>query len=275
MRINRSSNARHFSLPIALAAAIVTLVTGCSSSTGGADGARPNTQSPELAPDNRPQRTPEQALEELLSAERRGDFGASYAYVVHAGDGVAASESQWRRARGDLPRAESFTVKGSGSKVIASVEHQPALDPFVGLVPARERQTWSAVRVDRGWLLKPQPRVEPEFAPETGAVEAAGDWYRAVQRCDQVAAERVQGLATLFDTTSQTPRLCGVSGPPQVETNVRSLPAGPISGDIVAQYSNAALQWGRVVRVTAPVPIAIVLAPLGNTWKVIGVSDLG
>jgi hypothetical protein len=51
------------------------------------------------------------------------------------------------------------------------------------------------------------------------------------------------------------------------------LPDGPISADIVAEYDTGALGWARVVNVSAPVQVSIVLAPIGDAWKVIGLGD--
>ena len=51
------------------------------------------------------------------------------------------------------------------------------------------------------------------------------------------------------------------------------LPPGPASTDLVAQYSADVDQWARAVPVTAPVRFTVVLAPLGDAWRVIAVSD--
>jgi hypothetical protein len=243
-------------------AAVLVFAAGCSSSEASSDGSRSS------------QVSPERALEQLFAAEQRGDYDASYAYVVHTDPGgVAATKAQWRQARQDLPAVLDFTVNSVDGKVVATVTHEPTLDPFVGLVPARELQTWTPERSGDGWLLRPDPTVDPVLPTDAGAVDAAREWYRAVQRCDQAAAERLQAVTTLFDSTSNDARVCGAGGDARVDASVARLPAGPISGDIVAQYSSSALSWGRVVQVVAPVPLSIVLAPLGDAWRVVGIGD--
>ena len=80
-------------------------------------------------------------------------------------------------------------------------------------------------------------------------------------------------MSKLFDTTTTTSRICGRADAARVDDAVARLVPGPLSADIVAQYSDAALVWGRVVTVDDPVAIEVVLAPIGDTWKVIGVGD--
>jgi hypothetical protein len=260
---------------VACLAACVVVATGCSASSGGSDGA-PRTSRVRAAvpPGAHPQSSPQRALEQLLASERRGDFDASYAYVVHPDTGEGpTTKAQWRRQRQDVPRVVEFTVKQVVDRAIATVTHQPRLDPFIGLVPARERQTWTAIRAGDGWLLRPEPKVQPVFPANDHALQVAREWYQAVQRCNEAGAERLQGVAPLFDATSVDTRVCGAAGDTRLEPNVGRLSAGTISGDIVAQYSNSALGWARVAHVVAPVPLSIVLAPIGDTWKVIGIGN--
>ena len=55
---------------------------------------------------------------------------------------------------------------------------------------------------------------------------------------------------------------------------VGRLESGPTSAELVAQYTDAALEWARVVPVEAPItPFTVVLAPIGDEWRVVGVSD--
>jgi hypothetical protein len=55
---------------------------------------------------------------------------------------------------------------------------------------------------------------------------------------------------------------------------VGPLESGPTSAELVAQYTDAALQWARVVPVEGPTaPFKVVVAPIGSDWRVVGISD--
>jgi hypothetical protein len=68
-------------------------------------------------------------------------------------------------------------------------------------------------------------------------------------------------------------QVCGSTGAPTLDPTIAKLPDGPPSADLVAEYDTGALNWARVVNVTAPVKVSIVLAPVGDGWKIIGLGD--
>ena len=229
-----------------------------------------------MAPDNQPQANARGALALLLASEQRNDHEASYHLVVHGDSEPYPTAAKWVRARRDLPNITGFHVESPGTattQVVAIVDHEPKLDPFVGDVPAHERQTWKAHPAGNGWLLEQEPTIEPQYPDDHGAIDAARMWFTTVQRCDQKAAAALQGVETLFNALSSDVRVCGSDGAPTLASSAVKLPDGPISADIVAEYDTGALDWARVVTVTAPVQMSIVLAPIGDAWKVIGFGD--
>lgn len=163
-------------------------------------------------------------------------------------------------------------LAGAGAQAVAVVDHKPGLDPFVGLSPAHDHETWRATRAGSGWLLYQQPKFVFDLPADSAAAQAARAWVAAVQRCDRKAAAALQAVTTLFDSTSTTPTLCHAAG--TVKTGATgALAPGPASGDIVAQYTANALHWARVVQIETPMRFAVVLAPIARTWKVLGISD--
>lgn len=158
------------------------------------------------------------------------------------------------------------------SKVVAVVEHVPGLDPFKGLSLAQERQTFTGRKDGRGWLVDGDPETEPILPSDALAVEAATAWVGAVQACDKDRASQLEAVATLFGSADGAVGLCGKAGAVTAE-GVVQLSAGVASTDIVAQYSTDALGWARVVRITAPASFGVVVAPLGDRWKVLGLTD--
>ncbi len=258
-------------------AVLALAVTGCSSSNHKADGSTPSSSSgaiagSEVGEGTRPRSSAVVALRELLADEQKNDHAASFALVLHGVGQPYMTMSQWRRRRAELPAITAFSVKAGGDGVaIATVEHQPGLEPFRGLSAARERQVWKASNVRGGWLLHAEPDTRLLLPPDSGSKVAALAWARAVQKCDQSAAEKLQGVSTLFGTITESVRLCKNTGDVTVGEPV-ALSSGPLSADIVAQYTTDALLWARVVPVTAPVQLRVILAPIGNDWKVIGVG---
>jgi hypothetical protein len=251
-------------------------IYGCSSSKPAADAPKAKIPEVAVAADNKPQPSAEAALQLLLTAEQRNDHEASYAVVVHGAGQSFPSAAKWADARRDRPGITGFKVEKPGAganEVVAVVDHQPMLDPFVGDVPAREREIWKAHPAGNGWLLEQEPELEPQYPDERGAIDAARTWFTTVQRCDQKAAAGLQGVKTLFNSLSSDVRVCGSTGAPTLDPTIAKLPDGPLSADIVAEYDTGALNWARVVNVTAPVKVSIVLAPVGDAWKIIGLGD--
>jgi hypothetical protein len=245
-----------------------TAPTTAAATAPGATGAADRTALPAGAT---PADSLEAAVTTLLTAEQGGDHATSYALLSATSRAEFASEADWERRRSQLPAMTSFHVEQADDHgVVAVVDHQPGLDPFVGLSET-ERQTWTGVETARGWLVDGEPDREYVLPSDDGVAPAATAWLQAVQRCDQAAADARQAVPDLFGDLSKAQGLCGSTA--AVATGpVGALEAGPASSDIVAQYTTDALGWARVVRVTAPVEIGVVLAPIGTDWKVLGVT---
>ena len=250
-------------------------ICSCSSSKPVADAPDAKIPAVAAAPDNHPQPTAQAALESLLTSEQHNDHEASYAFVVHGASQPYPTAAKWTKARRDLPGITGFHVEKptTGGEVVAIVDHEPTLDPFVGDVPAHERQTWKARPAGAGWLLEQEPAVDPQYPDDRGAIDSARQWFSAVQACDQKAATKLQGVDTLFNSLSTDTPVCATKGVPTFDNTVMKLADGPISADIVDEFDTAALGWARVVSVTSPRRMSIVLAPVGDAWKVIGVGD--
>lgn len=249
---------------------LVVVLTGCMSSDSSKEPKRPDP--PERASGQQnPRRSVEAAVEALLSAEQRGDYAGSYALLSRAGRRDYPTVARWMRRRTRLPAVTDFTVAAtSDDTAVATVSHEPALDPFRGLTPGRERQTWNGRKTGAGWLLDSDPTVKLVLPSDAAAKEAASQWAGAVQRCDQTGARAFQAVDQLFGDANAASGLCG-SVATVVADGVSRLGAGPSSADIVAQYSTDALNWAKVVEVKAPVAFGAVVVPLGDIWRIIGI----
>lgn len=220
-----------------------------------------------------PKASSREAVEALLAAEQAGDHDASYRLLTGAGR-TALSAAAWARRRSEVAAVTGFTIeRADARRVVVVVEHEPGLDPFVGLSPARERQTWRARKEGSGWLLEPEPDVVALHPADAGAPPATLAWARAVQACDTAAARSHQAVDVLYGTTDVAAKLCGTTtsltvGRPGAVT------AGPSSQELIAQYGVEVLEWARSVGVTGGErPFHVVLAPIGSVWRVVGVSE--
>lgn len=263
---------RHVTLAVAVMGTLV-LVGGCRSADTPASG--PTTTTATVAPDTQagatPAPSPEEAVDRLLAAERDGDHGASYRLLsADARRGLDANA--WARRRNDLARVTGFRVEPArGATVVAEVDHDPGLDPFVGLSPARERQTWRARKDAGGWLVDADPVVEPQYPEVALAGDAALAWARAVQACDQTKAQALQGVDTLFGPVEALAGLCGTTGA-LAAGRPGPIPGGPDTQALVAQYGTEALDWAKAVPVAGGNRgFSVVLAPIGSVWKVVAV----
>lgn len=228
-----------------------------------------------------PRASAAEALQALLAAEQRGDHETSYRLLSPAGRKQYPDQSDWKKRTTQLPPITSFTIDGKGSSqrrgnvatISAEVRHKPGLDPFIGLSAGSERQTWVLRRQSSGWLVDPDPAVAYDLPPASRAGPAALSWARAVQACDKSAAARLQAVQDLYGSAAGAAALCRSKGAVTVG-KVGPLEAGPSSADLIAQYSTDILAWARVVPVAAPSGhFSLVMAPLGDGWKIVGLTD--
>lgn len=231
-----------------------------------------------------PQPTPRphlaDAVRDLLAAEESGKPAKSFLLLSRQSRVEYKDVAEWTKRRQELPAVTGFSIdadfegdKGDRAKrVVAIVEHKPGLDPFRGLSPAREKQTFTGRREGDGWLVDADPKTDPLLPPDARAIEASTAWVAAVQACDQAKAAKLQAVPTLFGTAQGAAGLCGKQGP-VTAGKVGRLAAGFASADIVAQYTSDALLWTRVVRITSPAVFGVVLAPIGDGWQVLGIAD--
>lgn len=254
-----------FSRLVALLA-LVYLLAGCGSSQAAQD-VIPDAQS-------QPRSTPTEALDALLAAERNNDHAASFALLSPAARQSYKDVADWTRSRSLVPSVTGYSLltPEEDDQPVAEVTHMPGLDGVIGLSAAKEIQTWRAQKVSGGWLLDGDPRIKPVLPDDAVATATARQWAEAVQACDQQRAKQLQAVERVFGTADNASNLCGSSGV-VVAGQATNAQSGPQTADLVAQYGPEVLQWARAVSLTVPVPFTVVLAPIGDTWRVVGISN--
>ncbi len=179
---------------------------------------------------------------------------------------------RWRDRRSELPAVTGFHVQTASSEsLVVTVDHKPGLDPFIGLSPAQDRQTWTGRQEHGGWLVDADPTADPVLPPESAVVPSVTAWLKAAESCDAAAARSHQAVDPLLGTGNATAQFCSQHVAVAAGTPSRVLP-GLASEQVVAAYNADALVWARSVALTGgAAPINVVVAPMGTTWQVIGV----
>lgn len=219
----------------------------------------------------------EAAVTGFLDAEQAGDLATSYTFLSPADRADFASPAGWESVHADLLAPvvgytiETVDATASPAEVIALVEFEPTLDQVVGLVPGRARATWTAdVDSDGRWgVVLSESTIEALHPSDAGVVPVAQAWAAARADCVENPPEQFVPLLGVSDPADA---LCD-SPPPDVGA------PGPLPEIDAASFLTAfgegrfgpATTWARVVDVDGPVPLRAVLAPLGETWIVVGV----
>lgn len=225
-------------------------------------------------PDGAGAESAEAAITGFLDAEVADDFETSFGYLDDAGRAEFGSPAGWVASHAnELPPITGYELgerqpADDGREIIAAVvEFEPGLDQVIGLVPARATVQWDVTRgADGGWGVSlGTSAFTPEYPPDTEVPGAVQQWLAARQQCETPDNER-DGLV---GSPSLANALCDVDGDVavgEVET-LDELGAQPI----FTAFGEDTVGASRSVRLSGPVEMAVVLAPIGDQWTVIGV----
>lgn len=214
------------------------------------------------------------AIEAFLAAEVERDHEASFLLLSPVDRAALRTAARWQARHDDLPDLEAFEVgevAEDGDRAVAAVavRYDPALDPFVGVVPAEAETAWSLVREDGGWTVDfERTTITPRYPPESRVAASVQQWVERRVACDDGGDLEYAG--GLLGSASLADDLCGADG------DVRLSAASPFAsergaGPFLSEFGDEVLEWARVVELRGPSPMRIVLAPLGERWLVIGV----
>lgn len=221
--------------------------------------------------------TPQAAVEGFLTAEINGDLTTSFGFLSATARTGFGSPARWIADHANLvPPVRGYQVEEPGAvgagdqraEVVAMVEFEPSLDEVAGLVAERARVTWATTAEEGSWGVDlDATTLEPLYPGDDAAPPAVRTWAESHQACDPAPARtwsgNLQGAPALAD------QLCGADG--AVEVGAVARLASVDSGPFLAAFGATASDWARVVPVTAPVSLKVVVAPIGQEWLVIGV----
>jgi hypothetical protein len=215
--------------------------------------------------------SPRAAVERYLSAEIAGDTATSFGLLADDERTDLGDAAAWAEGHADLPRYRSFMVVGEGdatqdadATVTTDVRLDPSLDTVTGLVPARATVTWAVVREPAGWVVDlASSTFEPHFPEDAAAVPVVRAWVADREACR--TAEPLLGDQGAVDA------LCGHPGDVTLG-RPRRLGTTPLDQDVVAAYGADAAGWARLLTVSGPTTLRVVVAPVGDTWEVVAAA---
>jgi hypothetical protein len=229
-----------------------------------------------------PASSPEEAVALFTAAEKTADTSASFGLLSQADRKTLVTRAAWLNQHGRLPKLTSFTggkrVTSAPLKDPTTVDiqgpatFQPRLDEVSGLVPEHATITWRTVSEDGGWRISYEgTRFDAIFPSDAGATAGAVAWARAYADCqDPDPSSQYQG--GLVGVPSLAKRLCG-QGTDVVAKTATPLGDKPDPTPVLAAFGPEADRWARIVHVSKPLELDVVMAPLGDRWIVIGVLD--
>lgn len=224
--------------------------------------------------------TPTDAVRSFLAAEVELDFPTSHAYLAEADLERYPSPERWRAAHSQLLPLTGFVVVDEVTDIDGRTAVRTALaldsglDPVVGLVPARAEGTWFTEQADDGtWRVDfTGSRLVPIYPEAEAAVAVVEQWAAAAVACRDPGA--LQAVAPPYGTPALVDQLCDADGDVVVGA-VTTLPETGGSSDLLAAFGTDVVGWARVVPITSPVELDVVLAPVDDAWGVIGVLPRG
>jgi hypothetical protein len=219
--------------------------------------------------------SPEAAVTAFLAAEEAGAFADSFTLLA-ADERARTSVTAWVGRHADLPELVDFEVLDSSRSTAGRAEVavraglRPQLDEVVGLVPSSAELTLTTVEEDGQWRIRfADSRLVPNYLTDATAAADAGAWVARRAVC--MPADEYGGGLLGAGAAVLAERLCGALEPVEVGAP-RRLADGPDSDPFVAAFGPEVLEWARVVPVSSPAELDVVVAPYGDRWLVIGAS---
>lgn len=217
--------------------------------------------------------SPADAVEAFLAAEQQGDHETSFGYLADAVRVEYGSPAGWAADHPDaLPPVTGFEIEDAPTPASATAavttltRYASSLDAVTGLVPARAQTTWATVREEGGWAVDVTATTQSPLLPPddeaTGAVQA---WADRLQQC-RSSDDELQALRGRSDLAAQLCRSAGT-----VEAGSVSPLAQVDAAPLQTSFGADVVSWARVVPIEGAVPLRAVVAPVDDSWSVVGV----
>ena len=219
-----------------------------------------------------------EAVQRFLRANAKQDFATSFALLDKASQEDHQTVAGWTAAQADRPPVKGVTVSGERSvagavEVTATVTHPAAVDPFAGLTPGRTVEVWRAQREGGRWHVAAGPVSVRTLLPgDADATAAVQSWVDRLARCDNGGAAAMQAAAELYGPVGLAGAPCQEHGAWKAAAT-RGFDAAGDPQPYLSAFGPEVQTWARLVPVQGPkTRFAVVVAPLGDAWRVLGVD---
>jgi hypothetical protein len=220
-----------------------------------------------------------EAVQRFLRANAKQDFATSFALLDKASQKDHQTVAGWTAAQADRPPVSGVTIggehRGAGGavEVTANVTHPAAVDPFAGLTPGRTVEVWRAHREGGRWHVAADPvSVRTLLPSDASAAAAVQSWVDHLARCDRPGAHAMQASAELYGPADLAGAPCQEHGAWKA-TATRGFDATAEPQPYLSAFGPDVQSWARLVPVQGPrTRFAVVVAPLGDAWRVLGLD---
>jgi hypothetical protein len=212
----------------------------------------------------------------FLDLEVRSDFKGSFGSLSASDRAATPTRAEWLGSHASLAPVIGYRIDGISehadrAEVVTRVDLRSSLDLVDGLVPAHALATWVVVPEDGGWRVAyARSSLSPIYPPDAAAPSVVRGWARDRQVCRR-PTEWDGGLLGV-GALGTAGALCHAKGAVQVG-HVTDLTDSAGEESLLSAFGPDVGRWARVVPVTAPVAMNVVVAPVGESWLVIGVLE--
>jgi hypothetical protein len=222
------------------------------------------------------------ALEDFLGAERDVRTGHSFRLLTSADQRDIGSAAAWAESSANRPKPLTLTITSEqptpdGEEISVVVSRRPSLDQFAGYVSAQATQVWHLLREGSAWRVVAEPVAEdPALPPVVTAADVAGRWVQASAACNRDAAAALEAVSDLIAPQDLLAAPCAERGSWTVTGAATTLDRAADTQAFVEAYGPDVGTWTRLVPVRGPrTHFLVAVAPLGDDWRVIGVTSDG
>ena len=225
-----------------------------------------------------PEPSAEAAIAALGDAIVRGDAATALGLLTAQDRERIGSPVRFQELLAQDPSWTSSEVAAMDSNtgsVDLLVHQRPSIDEIRGVVAATATVRLTAREEDCGWrVLWRRRQVSQHYAaPEANLAADVVAWAKGRIRCTSPSGATPEGefVGGLFGIVGLADKLCHAKQPPVVGV-VGDFDSLDDPQPLIDTFGSASAVWVRVVTLTAPTPMKVVAAPLGDRWIVVGIA---
>ena len=219
--------------------------------------------------------TPSAAVTALIGAALKGDSDAAWSQLS-ASDRDRVGVKQRIIEQVNASGWTSFAIVETASdRVTVKVVQTPRISDIDGVIASSSTVRIPTVKEGGGFKVIWSRRITEQHYPDvssaqdTAVMASVKAWALSRQACDAVPTNEftsgligVVGLGSALCHTTATPIVASVS---DLETLDEPQP-------VLEGFGGNALLWARVVKISGPVAMNVVVAPRGNDWIVVALA---